>query len=136
MASAVSAQGQLRYRMRHHPFDSQAIIEYLEYLLESFKRKLLLIWDGASIHDSETVRKYLATKKQKELCLVRQPYYAPELNADEQVWTYLKQHKLKNTCNPTTKELKTKITAVMETLKKQPQMIRNFFLHPSLGYYN
>ena len=122
--------------IRNQPFDSEAIIAYLEYLHQVFQRKLLIIWDGASIHDSEAVRRYLATKEQNEFHLVQQPYYSPELNADEQVWTYLKHHKLKNTCNPTIKELKTKITDVMEQLKKQPQTISNFFHHPDLGYYN
>jgi len=97
---------------------------------------LLIVWDGASIHDSEEVRKYLGTKKQNEFHLVKQPYYSPELNAGEQVWNYLKQHKLKNTCNPTIKKLKEKVTAVMEGLKQQPSIIRNFFKHPDLGFYN
>jgi hypothetical protein len=136
MASAVCVQGELHYMVRNQPFDSKAIIEYMEYLLAIFQRKLLIVWDGASIHDSREVRTYLESKKQKELYLVMQPHYSPELNADEQVWNYLKHHKLKNTCNPTIKELKEKITSVMDGLQKQPGLIQNFFHHPDLGYYN
>lgn len=136
LASAITASGQLRYMVRHQPFDGKAIIEYLEYLAESLQRKLLIVWDGASIHHSKEVRKYLESKTQNELHLVLQPHYSPELNADEQVWNYLKQHKLKNTCNPTIQELKEKITTVMENLKHQPQIIQNFFHHPDLGFHN
>ena len=136
MASAISASGKLRYMIRNQPFDSGAVIEFLEHLLSSFRRKLLIIWDGASIHDSEQVKQYLDTKKKGELHLVMQPRYSPELNADEQVWNYLKGYKLKNTSNPTIKELKTKIITVMDTLQQQPCIIQNFFHHPQLGFYN
>ena len=49
---------------------------------------------------------------------------------------YLIQHKLKNTCNPTIKELKEKIISVMDGLQKQPGLVQHFFRHPDLGYYN
>ena len=136
MASAITPSGEVRYMIRNQPFDSAAVIEFLQYLLSSFGQKLLIVWDGASIHDSKEVRTYLETKKQKELRLVMQPHYSPELNADEQVWTYLKQHKLKNTCNPTLTELKEKVCTVMEALKQQPLLVQNFFHHPQLGYYD
>lgn len=136
MASAISASGKIRYLIRNQPFDSKAVIEFLEYLLASFRRKLLIIWDGASIHDSREVKAYLDTKKNGQLYLVMQPHYSPELNADEQVWNHLKGYHLKNTCNPTLKQLKEKITAVMEGLKQHPSIIRRFFHHPQLGFYN
>jgi transposase len=136
LASVVSEQGELCYQIRHQPYDSEAVIQYLEYLLEHFDRKLLIIWDGASIHDSKVVRKYLDTKTGGELHLVMQPHYSPELNADEQVWNYLKNHKLKNTCNPTAHQLKEKITQVMDSLQQQPHLIQSFFHHPDLGFYN
>ncbi|RYZ43804.1 MAG: IS630 family transposase [Sphingobacteriales bacterium] len=136
MASAISASGKIRYLIRNQPFDSKAVIEFLEYLRVSFRRKLLIIWDGASIHDSREVKAYLDSKKNREFYLVMQPHYSPELNADEQVWNYLKGYQLKNTCHPTVKQLKEKITAVMEGLKQQPSLIRQFFHHPKLGYYN
>lgn len=136
MASVVSARGQLRYMIRNQPFDSKAVIEFLEYLHKSFRKKLLIIWDGASIHDSEELRAYLETKTHHEFHLSMQPHYSPELNADEQVWHYLKCHLLKNTLNPTAPALKEKITAAMDALKKQPRLIQNFFHHPDLKFYN
>lgn len=136
MASAITPAGELRYMIRNQPFDSGAVIEFVEYLLECFKRKLLIIWDGASIHNSKAFREYLDHKSNGELHLVMQPHYSPQLNADEQVWNYLKQHKLKNTCNPTLSDLKEKVNGVMETLKQQPHIIQNFFHHPELGYYD
>ena len=135
MASAITPAGDLRYMIRNQPFDSATVIEFVEYLLECFQRKLLIVWDGASIHHSKAFKEYLNSKNKGELHLVMQPHYSPELNADEQVWNYLKQHKLKNTCNPNWTELKEKINCAMQTLQQQPSIIQNFFHHPDLGYY-
>jgi hypothetical protein len=86
MASAITPAGELRYMLRNQPFDSGAVMEFADYLLEGFKRKLLIVWDGASIHHSKAFREYLDRKSNGELHLVMQPHYSPELNADEQVW--------------------------------------------------
>lgn len=136
MASAISPDGDLKYVIRSKPFDSKAIIEYLEFLLKEFKRKLLIVWDGASIHDSKEVRSWLGNQENGRIYLVKQPHYSPELNADEQVWNYLKNYKLKNTCNQNVKELQAKIITAMDELKKDNQLIMNFFKHPELGFYN
>ncbi len=51
MASAISEQGDLAYIVRNKPFDSQAIIEFLNHLMTTLKQKLLIIWDNASVID-------------------------------------------------------------------------------------
>ena len=136
VASAISPAGDLQYMIRKQPFDSEAIISYLEHLQQEFARlKLLIIWYNASIHDSEKVRTYLSTQKSKRLHLARQPLYSPDLNADEQVWSYLKQQ-LQNTCNQTAAVLHKKITQSMNALQQQPELIQSFFHHPDLGFYN
>jgi len=137
VASAISATGELQYIIRKQPFDSEAIISYPEHLQQAFDhRKLLIIWDGASIHDSQKVRSYLSLQKEPRLHLMMQPHYSPELNADEQVWSYLRHHKLKNTCNRNAAQLLTQITQVMKSLQQQPRIIQSFFHHPDLGFYN
>lgn len=135
MASAVSPHGDLFYMIRNQPFDSGAIIEFLEHLRKESKRKLLVIWDGASIHDSKEIRNWLSIQPKDDFFLAKQPHYSPELNADEQVWHYLKGQKLKNTCNQNVKELKPKIEKAMEDLKQNSQRVSAFFRHPQLGYH-
>ncbi len=135
IASAISPDGDLLYFIRNKPFDSKAIIEYLEYLQNTLKRKLLIIWDGASIHYSEEIKIWLAKQKENDFFLVQQPHYSPELNADEQVWHHLKGCELKNTCNRNVKELEPKVIQSMEKMKKDKELIKAFFNHPELGYY-
>ncbi len=134
MASAVSPLGDLLYVVRNKPFDSQAIIEYLEYLMEQLDRKLLIIWDGASIHDSQELRNWLHELPQDKIYLVQQPHYSPELNADEQVWSHLKNYKVKNQCNQNLKELHKKTVQALENMKANPELIMAFFKHPDLGF--
>ena len=125
------------YLLRNRPFNAKAIIEFLNLLLDSFDGKLLIIWDNASIHNCKATRKFLATcEEAARLWLVHQPKYSPELNADEQVWNYLKSVNLKNTCNRNVKELKPKIIQSMENMKENSQLISQFFHHPDLGFYN
>ena len=134
MASAVSPDGDLLYMIRNQPFDSKAIIEYLKYLKANLQRKLLIIWDGASIHHSEEIKQWLAKQKENDFFLVKQPYYSPELNADEQAWQQLKNCRLKNRCNQNVKELQPRIEKAMDDMKKNKTLIQSFFKHPKLGY--
>ena len=136
MASAISEQGDLAYIVRNKPFDSQAIIEFLNHLMTTLKQKLLIVWDNASIHASKEVKQFLSTLPKEQLYLAQQPYYAPELNADEQVWGYLKNHQLKNKCIQNSKELHEEIDKSMGEMKKKQDLIPNFFKHPKLGFYN
>lgn len=112
------------------------MIEYLKYLMNQFDQKLLIIWDGASIHNSAEMRTFLTTISPDRLFLAQQPHYSPELNADEQVWKHLKNFKLKNVLNQNINELKEKIVTVLEQLKDNKEMILSFFKHPELGFYN
>ena len=137
LASAISPEGDLIYHVREKPFDGAAIVDFLKQLLTQLSGKLLIIWDNASIHDCEKTRRFLATnKKAKRLLLVKQPTYSPELNADEQVWSQLKCVSLKNTCYRNVKELKPKLIEEMDKLKKNQELIKEFFHHSEVGFYN
>ena len=130
-ASAISPKGDLVYMVRKKPFNSKAITEFLEKMLKEIDQKLLIIWDGASIHHSAETKQWLSQcEEANRIHLVRQPSYSPELNADEQVWNHLKGSALKNTCSQNVNELKPKIIEGMEDLKKEPQKIKRFFQHP------
>lgn len=134
LASAISPQGDLFFMIRKAPFDSAAIIEFLELLRKQAGQKLLVIWDGASIHHSQKLRKWLEKQPTEDFFLALQPHYSPELNADEQVWQQLKNHKLKNTRNENINELKINILRALSALKQNKELIKTFFNHPNLGY--
>ncbi len=68
--------------------------------------------------------------------MAKQPTYSPEVNADEQVWNQVKTIGLKNACYKRIKKLKPRIIEEMEKLKNKPELIKQFFHHEDVGYYN
>ena len=135
MASAISDQGEMVYRVSMRPFTGEAMTEFLQQLLEQWEAYLILIWDNASIHNCKATRQFLETHPHAHrLWLVQQPKYAPELNADEQVWSYLKRRMLKDRCNHNRKQLTQRVMKAMEDMKANTKLIQSFFRHPQLGY--
>jgi len=43
---------------------------------------------------------------------------------------------LKNTCYQNFKELKPKLIEEVNKLKENPELIKQFFHHPDIGFYN
>jgi transposase len=125
------------YTIEDKPFDSQAIVKFLQALLQCFaQEKILVIWDHAATHHSAFTRAFLSEDPQaKRLYLSMQPTYSPELNADEQVWSRLKAHSLLRVCCHTLEELKNKVREEMDKIKNNPELIKQFFHHPDLCYY-
>lgn len=137
LASGISKQGDLIYKIRRKPFDGAAIVELLKQMLAQLSGKLLIVWDNASIHDCQETRRFLANNKQaRRLHLAKQPTYSPEVNADEQVWNQIKNKGLKNVMCKNIKELKAKVVREFEKLKNKPNLIKQFFYHEDVGFYN
>ena len=137
VVSGISASGDLLYHCREKPFDAHAIIAFLQQMLTAYEGRLLIIWDNASIHDCAATRTFLTTDAHAgRLHLVKQPTYTPEVNADEQVWHQLKCVSLKNTCAKTLQELRLLIIAAMDALQQTPALIKQFFHHPAVAFYN
>jgi len=85
--------------------DGWDVVRFLCHLLRHIPGKLLILWDGASIHRGEAVRKLLDTDHHQDIWLERFPPYAPDLNPDEGIWHYLKNVELRNMCIDTLPQL-------------------------------
>lgn len=136
MASAISSQGELVFHSRDSPYDTAGIIEFLKLLLEKVPEKILIVWDGASIHKSKKLKEFLAeSPKAHRLHLAIQPPYSPSLNADEQVWQWIKNVALKNQCFQNFKELKLTVIKEMDSLAEKTMLLKKFFHHPEVKFY-
>jgi transposase len=133
--SAISEAGKMFWDIRPDAFKGSSIVQFLKGLLAFAKQKILVIWDGASIHRSGEVKDFLASLQDEEVWLERIPPYSPELNADEQVWYHLKTVALKNTCAHNLKELESNVKYAMGGIEENLELIRSFFKHPEVGYY-
>lgn len=104
-AIAGLSRGNCLFRLYDGAIKSAQIVEFLKALHGHFKRRLMIVWDGASQHRSRLVRDYLdSTHGAVQMTLL--PPYSPDLNPVEYLWAWLKRHALANFCPDTLTELK------------------------------
>lgn len=125
--SAVTRDGRLFTHIQTESFRGPAIVAFLGQVQRQLAGKLLVIWDGASIHHGEAVKQYLAAGAAARLQLERLPGYAPELNPDEGAWNQLKRVQLKNRCCQTVAELWRELRLAIRRLQRRPHLITACF---------
>ena len=136
IASAISVKGHLLWTIQEKPFTAADIIQFLKQIQNSMAQRVMIIWDNASIHKCQEIRQFLANDHKQNYYLIQQPKYSPHLNADEQVWSYLKQRELANNSKRNIKELKPKIHHSLDKIAQNQELICQFFRHPDIGFYN
>lgn len=130
----ISCAGNLVYWCRKCSFDGVATADFLAFLSDCYrKHRLLVIWDGAKIHQSQPVKDFLA-EKPGIVHLERLPPYSPELNPVELLWAYLKG-KMANRVFLNLDELHHAVTLELETIKKNKKLIRSFFNKKEIGFF-
>ena len=122
--SAITPTGRLCLSVQEQPFTAEAVVEFLRKLHRQVKGKVLVIWDGASIHRSQEIKDYLAKGGAKWLQLEKLPAYAPDLNPDEGIWNYLKRVELANTCSLNLNELYLRLQGAARRLRRKPKVIQ------------
>jgi transposase len=123
--SGITPDGRLFMQMQDHAFRSEDVVRFLRLLLRKISGKLLVIWDGASIHRGHEIKTFLARRAAKRLHLEQLPGYAPELNPDEGIWNLLKRVELKNVCCRDLAELATVVRQAKDRLRHKPEIIRS-----------
>lgn len=125
--SAITPDGRLFTHIQDEAFRGPAIVGFLRQLLRQVRGKLLVIWDGASIHHCQAVKDFLAAGAAKRLHLERLPAYAPDLNPDEGVWNHLKRSELKNRCCHDLDELRWELGLAIRRLRRTPHRLIGCF---------
>lgn len=125
--SAITPEGKLYLHLQENALDGHDVIHFLCHLLRHIPGKLLILWDGATIHYNQAVRRLLATDKNQDLWLERLPAYAPELNPDEGIWHYLKNVELPNLCCLDSNQLRNEIVKAVERLRHKKHIIKACF---------
>jgi transposase len=131
--SAVTPAGALYLAMQETAFTSEAVIAFVQGLMAHIAGKLLIVWDGAPIHRSHAIQRFLADGASERVWLERLPGYAPDLNPDEGIWHYLKQVELKNVCCADLAHLRRELEAATHRLQNKPNIIQGCF--KQVGYY-
>lgn len=118
-------------------FKQKGLIRFLKNAHKTSQDDLLVVWDNAPSHKSETVKDFLSTQNPERpaIWVENIPPYSPELNPIELVWAYLKD-KLANCVAKNTSELKKMVYAELDKLMKDKEKIQSFFKHEELKCYH
>jgi transposase len=101
---------------------SLQVVQFLKHLQRHVPGKLLVLWDGASIHRSVMVREYIAST-QGEIEVEQLPAYAPEINPVEYMWGHLKTHEIANLVVTKAWELSFEATAALRRMRRRASII-------------
>lgn len=131
----ISTQGDFCWQIQRVPFKAEDFEEYFTWLTteQMVDSKLLLVWDGASIHKGEAVKCFLRNNP-GVLHLEALPPYCPQLNAIELLWDYLKCQKLKNRVFLNLNELQNAVEKALNEIANDTELIKSFFAKDSVAF--
>ena len=107
------------------------VVDFLKHLQRHIPGRLLILWDGASIHRSALVRDYLASTDGR-VEVEQLPAYAPELNPVEYMWGHLKTHEIANLVATRAWELSFEATAALRRMRRRPSIISACYIQAEL----
>ena len=102
-------------------------------MMRGRRKPLHLVLDGLAAHKTKVVKEDVAQLNGK-LTLHYLPWYAPELNPDELVWSHAKR--TGNARRPLQKGEKpqARVHDQLAEIANRPALVRSFFKHPSVAY--
>jgi transposase len=128
--AAVTAEGRLLLQVRDHACKGPDVVGFLQHLLAHLPGKLLVIWDGAPIHQAQPIKDFLASGAAHRLRLERLPGYAPDLNPlDQGVWQHLKHVELANVCCPNPTQLRHELRRAADRLRHKRHILLGCIRH-------
>jgi transposase len=132
--SAVTPEGVLRMQVYEEAITGAHVVRFLKHLARRLPGgRFWIFWDGAPIHRSQVVKRYLATEPPDRFRIEALPGYAPDLNPDEGVWDRLKEDELANVSCLDLRELRAELRAATKRLQRQPEVVRGFFREAGYG---
>jgi transposase len=132
-ASAVNAKGAFWFATYEGGLSGELFVTLLRKLMFNRKKGVHLIVDGLPAHKKAVVKDYV-TSTQGKLTLHFLPGYAPDLNPDELVWSYVKRTGVARRPLRKGEKLGPRIHEQLACIGENPQLIRSFFSHPSVSY--
>jgi transposase len=132
-ASAVNASGAFWYCTYPGGLNATLFVLLLRQMMRGRKTPVHLVVDGLPAHKTAEVNSYVASTSGR-LTLHILPGYAPDLNPDELVWSYMKQTGVARKPLRRGEKLAEKIEAQLAAIKRLPHLVRSFFKAPDVAY--
>lgn len=132
-ASAVNAKGGFWYCTYEGGLTAELFVRLLRKMMRHRAKPVHLVVDGLPAHKTKLVKDYVQSTRGR-LTLHFLPGYAPELNPDELVWSYVKRTGVARAPLRKSERLRDKVDAQLAAVKNAPRLVRSFFQAPSVAY--
>lgn len=131
--ASFGQSGSVRFMLYLCKFTAQVFITYLKRLIKGRTHKLFLLVDQDSAHKKAEVKQWLQEHSQ-QIEVFELPTYSPALNAVEYLNSSVKQGVHDKAPTRNLGQLEQRVRSRLHQLQKLPDLIRNYFRHPSLAY--
>jgi transposase len=127
LTSAITLVGRMVFRIENKKINADLHIEFLKQIIKHHpNRKIIVVEDQAPSHIAKKVGAFVEENKRR-FAVYYLPSYSPELNPDEHVWAYLKNHGLKDHQAQSTAELKKLTISKMKSIQRKKGRVKSFF---------
>jgi transposase len=130
--SAVSPRGRCWFRCYGGTLNAGRYVEFLMDLLRDIRGPIVLIHDRHPAHKAAIVKRFIHEHADR-LTVHELPPYAPHLNPDEHVWSYLKG-RFKSCPVMEGDNFYERVEATMNDIAHDKPLVRSFFDHPEVKY--
>ena len=131
--SAVNARGEFWAATHPGQLNAEAFVAYLGDFMKGQRGKVFLVVDGHPAHKANRVTDYVASWEGR-LELHPLPAYAPDLNPDEFVWSYMKNNGVSQKPLKKNQSLKARVEEDLQKIKGNRELVRSFFCAESVVY--
>lgn len=107
-------------------FNNQAAAAFLQMLLQEIPGRMVVVWDGGSMHKGDPIREQVE-RFGPRLSLERLPPYAPMLNPVEPIWSWLKYGRLCNYAPADGRQLEEAVMRELTSIYRDQDALRNFW---------
>jgi transposase len=131
--SAVNARGEFWAATYDGKLDAASFVLFLENFMKGRRSKVFLIVDGHPAHTAKAVGRYVEGLKGR-LEIHRLPSYAPDLNPDEFVWSYMKKNGVSKKPLKRNEALRQRVEEDLVRIQADPRLVRSFFCAETVAY--
>jgi transposase len=131
--AAITNYGEAHFLTFTGSLDTAAFLAFLALLLAATKRKVFLIVDNLSVHESAAVTAWVAERAER-IELIPLPKYVPERNPVEYLNNDVKEEVNASGLPRTQQELHGNLDHFLHKIAYWPERIISYFSHPSVQY--
>jgi transposase len=131
--SAVNARGEFWAVTYTGKLNAESFVAFLQNFMDSQAGRIFLIVDGHPAHKANIVKSYIRSLKGR-LELHFLPPYAPDLNPDEFVWSYMKNNGVSKKPLKKNESLQSRIDQDLNGIRGNRKLVKSFFHADSVVY--